>query len=131
MSQDVAAAARGLGILGGAIVAAGAGALSQFVPFEDRLATIKGLVGVSNDELDEMVPRLHGIGAATGVGPQKLADALFFITSNGLRAASPWKQWTGPPERSRRAGEAETSAQLATSAINAYGEENLSATQSV
>ena len=130
MSQDVAAAARGLGILGGAIVAVGAGALSRFIPFEDRLATIKGLVGVSNEELDEMVPRLHEIGAATGVGPQKLADALFFITSNGLRAGVAMET----VDRAARAqavglGESETSARLATSAINAYGEENLSATQ--
>ena len=129
MSDDISTAARGLGILGGAITAVGVGALTQFVPFEDRLATIKGLVGVTNEELADMTPRLHEIGAATGVGPQALADALFFITSNGLRAAGAMET----VERSAIAqavglGDAETSARLATSAINAYGEENLSAT---
>ena len=104
-----------LGILGGAITAVGAGALTQFLPFEDRLATIKGLVGVSNEELDAMVPRLHEIGTATGVGPQALADALFFITSNGLRAGVAMET----VDRAARAqavglGQSETSAQLAT-----------------
>ena len=130
MSQDVAAAARGFGILGGAIVAAGAGALSQFIPFEDQIAKIRGLVGVSNEELDGMVPRIHKIGAATGVGPDKLADALFRITSNGLRGAEAMDVL----ERSANAqaiglGDAAVSANVATSAINAYGSENLTAAQ--
>ena len=130
LSDDINTVAQGLGVLGGAITAVGIGALTQFVPFEDRLATIRGLVGVTNDELAEMEPRLHDIGAATGVGPQSLADALFFITSNGLRAGAAMET----VERAAIAqavglGDAETSARLATSAINAYGEENLSATQ--
>ena len=130
MSQDISAAARGLGILGGAIVAVGAGALSQFIPFEDQIAKIRGLVGVSNEELDDMVPRLHEIGQATGVGPAKLADALFRVTSNGLRSAEAMEVL----ERAATAqaiglGEASVAANVATSAINAYGSENLSGAQ--
>ena len=129
ISEGSAQLARGLGIVGGAITAASGLALSKFIPFEDSLAKIRGLVGVANDELAEMEPLLHDIGIATGVGPQSLAEALFFVTSNGLRGAEAMEV----VERSAKAqaiglGEAATSARLATSAINAYGSENLSAT---
>jgi TP901 family phage tail tape measure protein len=106
---------------------AGAGA-KLATDFESSFAKIEGLVGVSGDELDQLREAALRLGPAYGASAGEAAEALFFITSAGLRGA----EATDVLEASLKAsasglGDAATVADLATSAMNAYGSDVLSA----
>ena len=127
-SSNLNAMGRQLGLAGGAITAFAGLSVRAFANFEDEMAKIVGLVGVPAEQLAEWRKPLLDIASATAVGPQSLAKALFFVTSAGLRG----KEAIEVLEQAARAqaagmGEAKTIADLTTSAINAYGSENLSA----
>ena len=127
-SSNLNVMGRQLGLAGGAITAFSGLSVKAFASFEDELAKIIGLVGVPAEQLANWRKPLLDIASATAVGPQNLAEALFFITSAGLRG----KEAIEVLEQAARAqaagmGEAKTIADLTTSAINAYGSENLSA----
>ena len=127
-SSNLNAMGRQLGLAGGAITAFAGLSVRAFANFEDEMAKIVGLVGVPAEQLAEWRKPLLDIASATAVGPQSLAEALFFVTSAGLRG----KEAIEVLEQAARAqaagmGEAKTIADLTTSAINAYGSENLSA----
>ena len=127
-SSNLNAMGRQLGLAGGAITAFAGLSVRAFANFEDEMAKIVGLVGLPAEQLAEWRKPLLDIASATAVGPQSLAEALFFVTSAGLRG----KEAIEVLEQAARAqaagmGEAKTIADLTTSAINAYGSENLSA----
>jgi len=86
-------------------------------------------IGVSRDEMDRMGQSAMRMGD-TGRGPQELGEALFYAQSAGLRGA----EALDVVEQSARAsaiglGDTATITDLTTSAINAYGAENLNAAQ--
>ena len=96
--------------------------------FETSFAKIAGLVGVPREQLEGMKQAVLDLGGSTGQAPAKLADALFFITSAGLRG----QEAIDVLNQSARAataglGEVSVVADLVTSAVNAYGSEALSA----
>ena len=127
-TSNLNAMGRQLGLAGGAIAAFTGLSVKSFANFEDEMAKIVGLVGVPAEQLAEWRKPLLDIARDTAVGPQALAEALFFITSAGLRG----KEAMEVLEQAAKAqtagmGEAKIVAQLVTSAINAYGVENLSA----
>jgi TP901 family phage tail tape measure protein len=66
-------------------VAAGGAALKLGLDFEESFAHIEGLVGVTGAELEGMRDKTLALGHATGQGPEKLADALYFVTSAGIK----------------------------------------------
>ena len=96
--------------------------------FEASMSKIVGLVGIAKDQVDawgkdilEMAPRL-------GKAPKELADALFFVTSAGIRGAEAMEVLEMSAKASASGlGETKIVADLVTSAMNAYGKENLSA----
>jgi TP901 family phage tail tape measure protein len=97
------------------------------VDLEKTFSQIEGLVGVTGDELDELREAAKRLGPETGKSAQEAAEALFFITSAGLRG----KDAIEVLEASLKGaaiglGETAVIADLATSAMNAYGVENLS-----
>nr|WP_246211419.1 phage tail tape measure protein [Phytoactinopolyspora alkaliphila] len=114
----------------GALVARGLkGAAGEAIAFESALTKSTTLIGVSKDEMTEMGNAALRL-SHTGQGPIDLADALFFVQSAGLRG----QQAMDVVEASAKAasiglGDAATIADLTTSAINAYGSENLTAAQ--
>lgn len=67
------------------IVAAGAAAFKTSADFESSMAKIQGLVGIAGDEVASMRDRVLELSGQTAKSPQELADALFFLTSAGLR----------------------------------------------
>jgi hypothetical protein len=76
--------------------------------------------------------QLEGLGPQFGVSANEAADALFFITSAGLRGAGA----TEVLEASLKGaaiglGDTKTIADLATSAVNAYGESTLGGAEAV
>jgi TP901 family phage tail tape measure protein len=115
----------------GAAIAVGLGVgVKSAVEFETTLSRIEGLVGIAADEVEAFKKPLLDIAKATAKGPNELAEALFFVTSAGFEG----KEALDVLEASAKAaaaglGETKTVADAVTSAVNAYGIENLSASR--
>ena len=110
------------------MVGAGAAAFKLAKDFESSMTKIESLVGKSAEEVEGLTKSVLSLAGTTARAPQELADAMFFITSAGIDAADA----AGVLEASAKAaavglGDTATIADLATSAMNAYGKENLSA----
>ena len=129
--QQIKGAASNLKLLfAGALTAAGFQALRSAKTFNKSMTQIKSLVGIAGDEVDKMGEKAIEMASKTGRGANEAAEALFFITSAGLRGSDAMAVL----EASLKAaaiglGETKTVADLATSALNAYGSANLSATE--
>jgi TP901 family phage tail tape measure protein len=110
------------------LVAIGGAATSMAFNFDQSMTQIKSLVGIAGDEVDAMGETAKQMALDTGKSATEAADALFFITSAGLRGDEAMQTL----EASLKAaavglGETKTIADLATSAMNAYGSDTLSA----
>ena len=110
------------------LVAVGAAAVKMAFDFDKSMTSIQALVGVSADKVAEMGEAAKKMAVDTGKSGNEAAEALFFITSAGLRGSAAMDVL----EMSLKAaavglGETKTIADLSTSAMNAYGTENLSA----
>jgi len=119
-------------IAAGAIAAVGVASVREAAQFESSFSKIQGLVGVTADEIGELQEAARRLGPQFGVSANEAADALFFITSAGLRGAGA----TEVLEASLKGaaiglGDTKTIADLATSAVNAYGESTLGGAQAV
>jgi|TARA_R100000084_G_scaffold67935_1_gene29768 TP901 family phage tail tape measure protein len=115
-------------LMTGALVGAGYQSVRLAKDFTKSMTQIKALVGVASDEVDAMGESARKMAVNTGVSANEAAEALFFITSAGLRG----KDAMAVLEQSLKAasvglGETKVVADLATSALNAYGVENLTA----
>lgn len=107
---------------------AGGAAVKMALDFDKSMTQIKSLVGLAGDEVDKMGKSVKKMALITGKSSGEAAEALFFITSAGLRG----KEAMDVLEMSLKAaavglGETKTIADLSTSAMNAYGSETLSA----
>ena len=130
--QRVDRAAGTLLRLGAAGTAAAAGPLVAFARYEENLAKIEGLVGVNREQLDAWHDDIAAIAVAVGIGPEKLTDALYDITSAGLRGEIAMQVLEASAKAAAAGlGDQKSIADLATSAINAYGADNLSAAEAV
>lgn len=112
------------------LVAAGTAATKMAMDFDKSMSQIESLVGVAGDEVAKMGETAKKMAIDTGRSANEAAEALFFITSAGLRSSDA----TDTLEASLKAaavglGETKTIADLATSAMNGYANENLTATQ--
>jgi TP901 family phage tail tape measure protein len=108
----------GIGVLAGKLA----------VDFESSMSKIQGLVGLSANQVDRMKQSVLNLSGETTRAPVELSEALFFITSAGLRG----KDALGALEFSAKAaaaglGETKTVADVVTSAMNAYGPSVLNA----
>jgi len=74
-------------IAAGAVSAVAVAGVREAADFERSFATIRGLVGLSADEVAKLEKAAREIGPAYGIAATEAADALFFITSAGLRGA--------------------------------------------
>ena len=118
------AAIGGVVALGVAVTAVGVKGAMAFADFELTMSRIEGLVGVAADEVAAFSDEVKEIAAATAVGPQELAEALFFITSAGLEGAEAMAALEQAAMASTAGlGDVVTIADLLTSAVNAYGTE--------
>lgn len=106
--------------------------LKSFSSFEASFAKIEALVGVAGGAVSRFKDNVKGISEATGRAPQELADAMFFITSAGLRAGTAVDVLNASAKAAAVGlGQTKVVADAATSAVNAYGEENLSGSLAV
>jgi TP901 family phage tail tape measure protein len=112
------------------MAAIGGASAKMAMDFEANLAKIEGLVGVAGDEVQEMGKAARSMAKDMGKSANEAAEALFFITSAGLRGADAMNTLEASLKASAIGlGETKVVADLATSALNAYGAANLSATQ--
>jgi TP901 family phage tail tape measure protein len=112
------------------LAALGGASVSASAEFEDSMSQIVGLVGVASEQVDAWKNDLLANAADWGVAPTKLADALFFVTSAGLRGTDAMEALEYSAKASASGlGETAVIADLLTSAMNAYGPANLSAAQ--
>ena len=110
------------------MVLAGGQAIRMAAKFDKSMTQIKTLVGVAGSEVDSMGQKVKQLASTTGVNAAEAAEALFFVTSAGLRGSEAMDVL----EQSLKAsalglGETKTVADLATSAMNAYGSDTLGA----
>jgi TP901 family phage tail tape measure protein len=112
------------------IVGAGVAAVKTAMDFETSFAQIEGLVGVTGDELDVLRQAAVELGPAFGKSAGEAGEALFFITSAGLRGQEAIDVLESSLKASASGlGDVATIADLATSVMNAYGSETVSASQ--
>jgi TP901 family phage tail tape measure protein len=112
------------------IVGAGVAAVKTAMDFETSFAQIEGLVGVTGDELDVLRQAAVELGPAFGKSAGEAGQALFFITSAGLRGQEAIDVLESSLKASASGlGDVATIADLATSVMNAYGSETVSASQ--
>jgi TP901 family phage tail tape measure protein len=115
----------------GGFMQIGQAAMQASRNFELSFSRIKGLVGISTDSIEAMKKSVLEMATDTTRGPEELADALYFITSAGLRDSAVAMDVLNKSARAAAAGlgETKTVADAVTSAINAYGVAGLSAGQ--
>ena len=112
------------------MAAVGVGAFKMQKDFESSMSKIVGLVGVAQDQVDAWAKDITAMAPEVAKAPQELADALFFVTSAGFRGAEAMDVLeVSAKAASAGLGETKVVADLVTSAINAYGIENLDAAQ--
>jgi TP901 family phage tail tape measure protein len=108
----------------------GAAAFKMSQDFETSMSKITGLVGVAQEQVNAWGQDIIEMAPQLGKSPQELADALFFVTSAGLRGAEAMEVLEMSAKASAAGlGETKVVADLVTSAMNAYGSENLNAAQ--
>ena len=112
-------------------LAAGVLAAAKFgKDFEAEMSKIVGLVGVSQRQVNSWKGDILSMSPAVAKPPKELAEAMYFVTSAGLRGADALDVLkTSAKASAAGLGETKTIADLVTSAVNAYGIKNLSAAQ--
>lgn len=115
-----------------AITAAGVAAFKFGKDFEKTLTQIETLAGGSAEQVVQYKAAIMDMVKEVGKSPQELAEALYFITSSGQSGAAALDTLRVSAKASALGlGETKTVADAATSAINAYGAEQLSSAEAV
>ena len=115
-----------------AIAAVGVASVKEAAQFETTFSRIQGLVGLTADEIADLEVAARRLGPEFGKSGNEAAEALFFITSAGLRGASAIDVLEASLKGSAIGmGNVEDIANAATAAMNTYGESNLSGTDAV
>lgn len=112
------------------MIAAGAIAVKTAVDFDTSMSRIQGLAGASASEVDAMRSSVLALSEETTIGPQRLADAMYFIASSGITGAAAMEALEASAKASAAGlGEVEVVADAVTSSMNAYSESGLTAAQ--
>jgi TP901 family phage tail tape measure protein len=122
MTRNLTAPIVGLGVAGAKLA----------MDFETSFGKIRGLVGVAAEDIGELQNAARTLGPQFGRSAGEAAEALFFITSAGLRGSEAIEVLQQSLKASAIGlGDTATIADLATSAMNAFGSDVLSATASI
>lgn len=105
-------------------------AISAASDFDNSLQKIIGLAGGSEKQVKQFRGQLLALAPAVGTAPKELADALYFVASAGIDASHQMEVVRVSAQAAAAGlGNTETVADAVTSAMNAYGQKNLSAAQ--
>lgn len=110
--------------------AAGAAGVKMATDLEGSFSKIENLVGITGKALDDFKASVKGVSAETGKSQQELSEALFTVSSAGLRGA----EATEVLERSAKAsaiglGDTQQIAQALTGVMQAYSSSGMTAAQ--
>ena len=104
------------------IVGIGVAAGKMAMDFDSAMTKIVSLVGISSDEVAGMRESVLKLSSATGKSATELADALFVVTSAGLRGETALKALDASAKASASGlGETADIARSVAGAMNAYG----------
>lgn len=110
------------------IVGVGVAATKMAMDFDTSLTKMVSLVGLTRDEVDGMRGDIITMASQYGKSAKEAADAMFFITSAGLRGSDAMETLEASLKGAAIGlGDVQTIADLSTSAMNAYGPSVLSA----
>ena len=108
---------------------AGGAAIKMAMDFDKNITQINALVGTAGEALQDFSDAAKRVAKETGISSTKTSEAMFFIASAGLEGAEAIDVLDAAAKASASGlGDVATIADLATSAMNAYGSENLNAT---
>lgn len=112
------------------LMGVGVGAFKMHKDFESSMSKIVGLVGIGKEVVEGWKSAVLDMAASVGISAGELAEALFFITSAGITGQEALNVLEIAAKAAASGlGETKAVADLLTSAILAYGSENLSAAQ--
>ena len=115
-----------------AITAVGVASVREAAAFESTFAKIQGLVGLTTDEIDELEAAARRLGPQFGRSANEAGQALFFITSSGLRGADAIDVLEASLKGAAVGlGDMSSIANAATAAMNTYGPSVISGTEAV
>jgi len=115
-----------------AVAGVAVASVREAVQFETTFSRIQGLVGLTTDEIEVMEEAARRLGPQFGKSGNEAADALFFITSAGLRGQSAIDVLEASLKGAAIGlGDVGSIANAATAAMNTYGESNLSGSDAV
>ena len=108
----------------------GAASVKMASDLEGSFGKIENLVGITGKALDDFKTSVKNVSSVTGQSQQELSEAMFTISSAGLRGA----QATEVLERAAKAsaiglGETQQVAQALTGVLQAYSKEGLTAAE--
>jgi TP901 family phage tail tape measure protein len=110
----------------------GAASLKTAMQFEDAMTRMVSLVGMPAETIARWGPVVQDMAGIVGKSANELAEALFFITSNGIRTDQALRVLEATAKASAVGmGETKDIAIAATSALNAFGEGALTADEAV
>jgi TP901 family phage tail tape measure protein len=103
------------------IVMAGKASLDLAKNYEFAMQKIVGLTGVAQSSVNKWSDEILKMGPSIAKGPQELADALYFISSSGIKGAEAMNVLKLSAKASASGlGDTKDVADLLTSALNAY-----------
>ena len=112
------------------LVAAGKLAANAFLPFEENLGHIQGLTGTTAAETRAFGQTILNTSANFGVMAGEAAGALYFITSSGIKGSAAIDTLNASMTATQAGlGDVTTVADFATSAMNSYSKEGLTASR--
>ncbi len=112
------------------IIGVAAAASKMSSGFETSLTKMRTLVGLSDKDVKGFVGTVKSLAGETARAPKELADAMFFITSAGLRGAEALETLKLSAQAAALGlGQTEVIADAVTSAMNAYSSSGMSATR--
>ena len=112
------------------IAGAAAGAIKAAADFETSMTKIQSMVGLSAETVKGFEQDVLRLAGETAQAPRELADAMFFITSAGLRGATAVEALEASAKAAAIGmGDAEVIADAVTNAINGYGAANITAAE--
>ena len=115
-----------------ALTAVGVASVREAAQFETTFAKIQGLVGLTTDEIDELQKAARDLGPQFGRSATEAGQALFFITSSGLRGADAIDVLEASLKGAAIGlGDMSSIANAATAAMNTYGPSVISGTEAV
>ena len=108
---------------------AGGASVKMALDFDKSLTKIQALVGVASKDVQKLGEGAKNMARDVGISSREAADALFFITSAGIKDTSKALHTLEFASKAAASGlgETKTIADLTTSAMNAYGQDVLSA----